>query len=312
MNKSPPLSIAILGSGWSGSGALIDLLKKQSLVSGYPYELDFWRRPNGLNGLKTQSGLITFFVNEFFLAASKIFKTLCKLLIRPWDIRTHLKGIYTQLKMMLLMLKSLISAIFNSNIQSNKIDFIKAFKFFFGRKGRVFVYDQAVFPEQINNINLGDLNVDGCIIVLRDVFDQAQDLLNNSAFLKVHSIRESFFLGAEEDFGSNPDSLQLQIMLLTLKNRLHKIRELVTTYPDSFFIVKYEDLVEDSEMVISKVNRFLELKGFPSPFIDLNGADKVLYNSRKNIGIGKHTYWKHLSMMKEINNDIEFLISKFG
>ena len=60
MNKSPPLSIAILGSGWSGSGALIDLLKKQSLVSGYPYELDFWRRPNGLNGLKTQSGLITF------------------------------------------------------------------------------------------------------------------------------------------------------------------------------------------------------------------------------------------------------------
>ena len=87
--------------------------------------------------------------------------------------------------MMLLMLKSLISAIFNSNIQSNKIDFIKAFKFFFGRKGRVFVYDQAVFPEQINNINLGDLNVDGCIIVLRDVFDQAQDLLNNSAFKSI-------------------------------------------------------------------------------------------------------------------------------
>ena len=98
-------------------------------------------------------------------------------------------------------------------------------------------------------------------------------------------------------------------VLLTLKNRLRKIRELVTTYPD-FFIVKYEDLVEDSEMVISKVNRFLELKGFPSPFIDLNGADKVLYN-QKNMGIGKHTYWKLLSAMKEINNDIGF-ISKFG
>lgn len=311
MNKCPSLSLAILGSGWSGSGALIDLLKRQSLVSGYPLELDFWRRPNGLNELKTQRELLIFFGNESFLAATIIFKTFCKLLIHPLAIRTHLKGIYIQLKMMLLMLISLISALFTSNIQSKKIDFIKAFKIFFGRRGTVFIYDQAVFPEQINNINLGDLNVDGCIIVLRDIFDQVQDLLNNAAFLKVYTIRESFFMGAEGDFGSNPNSLQLHLMLLTLKDRIRKIRELVTTYPNSFLIVKFEDLVEDTDLVISKVNRFLELKGFPSAFIDCNGADKVFCNSRKNIGIGKQTHWTHLSLMEEINDDVQFLVSKF-
>ena len=312
MNKCPSPSLAILGSGWSGSGALIDLLKRQSLVSGYPLEVDFWRRPNGLHELKTQRELLIFFGNESFLAATIIFKTFCKLLIHPLAIRTHLKGISIQLKMMLLMLISLISAIFTSNVQSKKIKFIKAFKFFFGRRGTVFIYDQAVFPEQIKNINLGDLNVDGCIIVLRDVFDQVQDLLNNSSLLKVHTIRESFFLGAVGDFGSDPNSLQLNLMLLTLQDRIRQIRELVTTYPDSFLIVKFEDLVEDTDLVISNVNRFLELKGFPSAFIDCNGADKVFCNSRKNIGIGKQTKWTHLSLMEEINDDVQFIVSKFG
>ncbi len=311
MNKCSSLSIAILGSGWSGSGALIELLKKQSLVSGYPLELDFWRRPNGLNELKTQRELIIFFANEAFLAATKIFKILFNLVIRPLDIRTHLKRIYIQLKMMLLMLISLISAIFNSNIQSIKINFIKAFKFSFGHRRSVFIYDQAVFPEQINNVSLGELNVDACIIVLRDVFDQVQDLLNNSNFLKVRTIRECFFLGAEGDFGSNPNSLQLHMMLLTLKDRVRQIRELVERYPDSFLILKFEDLVEDTQLVISRVNGFLESRGFPSSFIESDGADKALLNSRKNIGIGKKRHWAHLSLMEEINEDVHFLASEF-
>jgi hypothetical protein len=312
MNKYSSMSLAVIGSGWSGSGALIDLLKRQSSVSGYPFELDFWRKPNGLYELETKRELLIFFGNEIFLSLIIIFKTFCKMLIHPLAMRTHLKRIFIHLRMMLLMLISFIFGIFSSNIQLKKINFIKAFKFFFGRRKMVFIYDQAVFPEQINNINLGDLKVDACIFVLRDVFDQVQDLLNNSSFLTTHTIRESFFMGAVGDFGSNPNSLQLNLMLLTLKHRIRQIRKLVTAYPDSFLILKFEDIVEDSDVAISKVNRFLELKGFPSSFIECNGADEVLLNSRKNIGIGKQTQWTHLSLMEEINNDVHFLVNKFN
>ena len=111
MNKYPSLSLAILGSGWSGSGALIDLLKKQAPVSGYPFELDFWRRPNGLHELKTQRELLIFFGSEFVFSLTIISKRFCKLLIHPLSLRAHLKGISVQLRMMFLMLISFISVI---------------------------------------------------------------------------------------------------------------------------------------------------------------------------------------------------------
>tara|TARA_B100001250_G_scaffold414529_1_gene453589 strand:- start:53 stop:991 length:939 start_codon:yes stop_codon:yes gene_type:complete len=310
MKKHSSLSLAIIGSGWSGSGALIDLFKKQSPVFGYPFELDFWRRPNGLYEVQTQRELLIFFVNETFLSITIIFKTLCKFLISPLALKTHLKGISIQLRMLLLMQMSLFSTIFTSNVKSQKLRFIKALKLFFGRRGNIFIYDQPVFPEQINDINLGDLNVDACIFVLRDVFDQAQDLLNNSSFLKVHTIRESFMMGAAGDFGSNPKNLQLNLVLLTLRDRIRRIKELATIYPDSFLILKFEDLIEDTDLTISKVNRFLHLKGFPSSFIDFNNANEVFLNSRKNIGIGKHSHWVDFPLMEEINNDIHFLVNK--
>ena len=184
------------------------------------------------------------------------------------------------------------------------------FKFFFGKKGSVFIYDQAVFLEQIDDPVLGDLEVDAFIIVLRDVFDQAQDLLNNASFLNVNTIRESFFLGAEGDLGSNQNSIQLNLILLTLRYRVRRIIELVEKYPDSFLILKFENLIEDTKKVVSNVNRFLELKGFPPSFIDYNNAENFLLNSKKNIGIGKQTQWKYHSLMEEINNDINFLIEK--
>ena len=95
-------------------------------------------------------------------------------------------------------------------------------------------------------------------------------------------------MGATGDFGSNPNSLQLSLMLLSLKDRISRIRDLITRFPDSFLIVRFEDLVEDTDLVISRVNRFLLLKGFPSSFINSYGADELFLNSRMNIGIGKH------------------------
>ena len=58
------------------------------------------------------------------------------------------------------------------------------------------------------------------------MFDQVQDLLNNSAFLTARTIRESFFLGAARDFGYDQNSLQLR-MLITLKSRIRTIRHLI-------------------------------------------------------------------------------------
>ena len=313
MSKIACRSIAILGAGWSGSGALIDLFKKQSRVSCYPYELDFWRRPNGLSGLETRSEVFFFCVNETFLAIKIMVKACIKLLVNPRAIKTNLATIFTQVKMTVLMLVLLISLLSTSDVRNKRKFFMRRFQSLFRRKGTFFIYDQAVFLEQVvEESNLGDLDVGACIFVLRDVFDQVQDFLNNSAYLKAQTIRESFFLGALGDFGSDPNSLQLNLMLLTLQNRIRKIRELVTTYPDSFLIVKFEDLVEDTDLVISNVNRFLELKGFPSAFIDCNGADKVFCNSRKSIGIGKQTQWTHVSLMEEINDDVRFLVSKLG
>lgn len=311
MKKNSPPSLAVLGSGWSGSGAIIDLLKKKSRVASYPYELDFWRRPNGLHDLKSRRELLFFFGSEIFASLNLIFKTFCKLMIQPSALKINLRGISIQLRMFILMTIFFSFTIFNSEVQSKKIYFLKIFKLFFGGNASVFVYDQAVFLEQINDANLGDLNVDACIIVLRDVFDQVQDLLNNSSFLKTSTIRESFFLGALGDFGINPNSLQLKLVLLTLKHRIRKIRELVTLYPNAFLILKYEDIVEDTDLVVSKLNKFLQLRGFPSTFIELNGAKEIFFSSRENIGIGKLTHWEQLSIMEEINKETNFLISKF-
>ena len=128
--------------------------------------------------------------------------------------------------------------------------------------------------------------MDACIIVLRDVYDQVQDLLNNSNFLKVNTIRESFFLGAQDDFGSNPNSLQLNLILLTLRERMRKLTELVDKHPGSFLILKFEDIVQDTDSIISRVNEFLQSKGFPTSFIDFEGSDEIFINSKK------YRYWK--------------------
>ena len=189
--------------------------------------------------------------------------------------------------------------------------FIKIFKLLFGGRFSVFVFDQAVFLEQIDDSALGDLGVDACIIVLRDVYDQVQDLLNNSNFLKVNTIRESFFLGAQDDFGSNPNSLQLNLILLTLRERMRKLTELVDKHPGSFLILKFEDIVQDTDSIISRVNEFLQSKGFPTSFIDFEGSDEIFINSKKNIGIGKQTSWTKMPLMKEINSNIDSIVNKF-
>ena len=69
--------------------------------------------------------------------------------------------------------------------------------------------------------------------------------------------------------------------------------------------------MEDTDLVVSKLNKFLQLRGFPSTFIELNGAKEIFFSSRENIGIGKLTHWEQLSIMEEINKETNFLISKF-
>lgn len=310
MKRFKSMSLAILGSGWSGSGAMVELLKSQSGATGYPFELDFWRRPNGLHNIKNQREMLIFFGNEIFSTIKIISKTIVKIIFQPIRIKTHLKLIFLQFKMFFLMLSFFLASMFSSKVKFIKKSFIKMFKLFFGKKGSVFIYDQAVFLEQIDDPVLGDLEVDAIIVVLRDVFDQAQDLLNNASFLNVNTIRESFFLGAEGDLDSNQNSSQLHLILLTLRHRVRRIIELVDKYPDSIFILKFENLIEDTKEVVSNVNRFLELKGFPPSFIDYNNAKDFLATSKKNIGIGKQTQWKFLSLMEEINNDINFLFEK--
>ena len=311
MKKYSSLSLAVLGTGWSGSGALIDLLKKQSQVSSYPYELDFWRRPNGLRDLKSQRELFIFFGKEIFATIYTIFKSTFKLLIYPSSLKINLKKISIHSRMFFLMSFFFLFTIFSKDVQSKKKFFIKIFKLLFGGRFSVFVFDQAVFLEQIDDSALGDLGVDACIIVLRDVYDQVQDLLNNSNFLKVNTIRESFFLGAQDDFGSNPNSLQLNLILLTLRERMRKLTELVDKHPGSFLILKFEDIVQDTESIISRVNEFLQSKGFPASFIDFEGSDEILINSKKNIGIGKQTSWTKMPLMKEINSNIDSIVNKF-
>ena len=65
LKRFKSMSLAILGSGWSGSGAMVELLKKVSLAQQDILELDFWRRPNGLHNIKI-NGNAYFFGNEIF------------------------------------------------------------------------------------------------------------------------------------------------------------------------------------------------------------------------------------------------------
>ena len=302
--------MAIIGTGWSGSGALIDVLKQQSLWSGYPYELDFWRRHNGLNDSRTVPDLFRFFFQEFLHAVIVILKTCCKMLVRPFACNDHLASIAVEGKMAVLMCAYAFFALLRPDVHRVKTNFVKGLKFAFGSKRRVFVYDQALFVEQIETSNLEPLNVGACIIIVRDVFDQMEDMARQSTLLPARTIREAFFVGAKSGLGDESDGLQMELMLHALRHRIRKVGRLARMYPKSLLILKFEDLVLNTEDAISQVNRFLGERGFPASFIDADDAASTLVESKQNIGIGNERKWAQLKLMEEINDEINRLVTE--
>lgn len=279
-------NIAIVGLGWSGSGALVDLFVKSGNVDRYPYELDFWRKPGGLWACKSESEFRRLAIVEIFISIRVIIKSLIKCLLYPSFTKAYLREIASNTKLAASLFVALISSIGPFSHQAGLKSFLMIFRGLFGSEKSVFVYDQPLFVEQISNESLSLLEAPACIFVVRDVFDQVQDLIDNAQLLNVSSIRESFFLGAMGDLGLGLESQQLSLMLQTLRSRVGSLKRLITQDPTMFLVLRFEDLVLNTSRSITCVNTFLHSRGFPPSLISEEAAENIFLKSAENIGIG--------------------------
>jgi len=304
-------NIAIVGLGWSGSGALIDLFEKAGNVDRYPYELDFWRKPGGLWACKNEPEFRKVAIREICITVKVMIKNLIKCLIYPSYIKGQLRAIASSAKLAFSLFIALTQSINPFNNQPGLKTFLMIFRRLFGSKNSVFVYDQPLFVEQISDESLSLLEAPACIFVVRDVFDQVQDLINNAQLLNVSSIRESFFIGAMGDLELGSESQQLRLMLNTLRSRVTNLKRLINQYPTMLLVVRFEDLILNTQQSITGVNSFLHSRGLPQAVISEEAAENIFLKSVKNIGIGsvlKNQKSPLIQEMYALQEDVEALL----
>ena len=279
-------TIAIIGLGWSGSGALIDLCQKTGNFASFPYEMDFWRRPKGLYSIKDKQNFKKIILKELSFTIIIIIKSFFKFFIKPFNFLENMKNVINHSKLSLVFLISFFSSFLFSSPEKDKVFFIKFFKFIFGNTKKHLIFDQPLFIEQIEDDKLGFLEVDFSFVVVRNVYDQVMDILNHSNYLDITTIKEAFYMGPEGDLKNNVTSIQMETILKTLKRRILLLKNLVIKHSDKFMIICFEDLIMDTDKTKEKINVFAKKNGCDDALIQ-SKIGNVLKNSHKNINIGE-------------------------
>lgn len=280
-------SIAIIGTGWSGSGAVVDLFEQSSFASAYPTELDFWRRPGGVIDILDRRGALKYCATEFISSLKVILKQIVKIIVRKNNARSDIKHLFLHFFRTRVALVTAANCITNFNPSTAKSEILRMIRKKYCKGNDLFVLDQPLFIEQITTERLMELEIDAVIVVLRDIDDQIEDLWRNKSYLDAKNIREQFFIGSR-DTGTKAQFLESQLgahLLLTLKYRLTKLAELKSKHKDRLLIMSFKDLVSRTPESVDRINMQLQSIGSDNR-IGYRTAHQVLQGSRKNVGIG--------------------------
>jgi hypothetical protein len=316
--------VAVSGYGWSGSGAVVDLLREFDGFNSFDFEFSMIWEPNGIIDL--ENALVK---NWDFLgndSAIKNFINYCHVLDRKggkfskWggnistkfsidfikesdifiDALTDIKySGYTRLhdynlSALLLFIKRIKRKLRIDNNSKNMYlsrpteeKFLLEVKKYFNRLFQEYVYKNNVqtliFDQSISISNISTsvryFNKIKCIVVDRDPRDIYIDLINHKALIGLECIngsRESTKKYIKWHRALRQNSKELQQM---------ENKEIILN-------LKFEEVVLRPELVIDKINNFLNVK--------LTRNDSVNYfnpnMSKKNIGL-----WKTYKFQKEID-----------
>jgi hypothetical protein len=284
--------IGVVGLGWSGSGALIDLLKNKANSSGYPIEYDLFRKPKGLLECNSLKDIRKFCLRQICDAINRFFKALIKLVI-SFKKTNFLTSISLSASDILCASTILILSIVihDSDILINK--YVNSTIRLYRRRASVFYFDQPLFPEQISQRSIKYLSLNALIIVTRDVRDQVVEWYENGSYLSAKTIREQFFVGGKVGNINTISNSQIMTMLHTLEHRIKYLENLEVDPHLDIHYIRFEDLILNSQETIDSLNSYFISRGASGNLIDSNDVDDFFCESKKNI----HKY------METKNND---------
>lgn len=212
--------IAVVGLGWSGSGALIELFAAIPKINVLYRELDDFRVPASFGRLKEG----------------------CRVWIPPFlygDAKNFLKSIFTlRLGRSIQVLKTIF---FSLRLVGVNYKSLKS------RLPKNIVLDQPFFLEQFGEQWVNSL-FDEVFIVLRAPEAQLADIFNNYDVLRPRTVKENFLFGCGD--GEAPDEHFMNLVARSIIFRLENVKKMKSSGA-RFTFVSFERLISDPEYMVS-------------------------------------------------------------
>lgn len=314
--KKKILTIAVLGLGWSGSSALVDLFEQNKRFSCLKFELDIWREP--ITGLMFSINVRNL-RKSFLKLTARLLKVTIRHMVSFLRASEYRKknGLMAVIQCITIAVCALFTLVMSFGFNSQKAIlslFVKNLKYFLTKNRTSLVLDQPTFVELIEEPSLGHLSVEATVFVLRDAFDQVADWQQNHEIINVKTIREGFFVGMKRDIHIDSSSHQLNLMILTLEMRVHALEKLIKEYPDKFIVLKFENLVRNTNQVVQHIDEQLSVRGFSGFCLSNVDFTNFFDGSRKNIGIYNSSIKlnaKQIKQLTEINQKVECLLNVY-
>lgn len=313
MPKQKKYIIGIVSIGGSGGGALLDLIDKKTKKSTiYPYELDFFREPNGLIDCNSRMDFIAFFIKRLKPNLRKFIETPLKML----DFNTHKykkrrKTLILAFLDIVILVISMITFLVTLGCKDSKVIYLSVFLYVHSVGSEILVLRNIFFVEQLHSKEidlLGSIN----IVIVRNIYDQLiQGGLYSAKWLFTpETIRESTILGRTNDTGVLSNE-QLTTLLMTIKARINFLINFVTNNPEKLLVVGFEDLILNTDNTVERINNYCKLKGVSKNLITEKNVADIFYNSRKNIKVEQNLDTLSLnvkSLLSSIEQSTKFLV----
>ena len=267
MRMHKPLKILICGTGWSGSGAVIDLLREYKNISIIPGEFDDFRRPGLVSDMLYNFNTDLYLKqNNNLINASYRLKKMRKVLnkknfFNSLSFITKLKPKYNLFQLLYLLrnyyyekklLLKLSSDLHKSNSLIKTVFFVSSWinkiADFYGKKAVVF--DQIFDLDDLKFLPFVDdvFQSYKIIFVYRDLNHQISNIMKDVPWYLDYTVKR---------FNATTNN-PFKFMCKTIKNReknMHYIQKKFTT--EKVLLIKFDDLIENYPQIKTKIEQFL-------------------------------------------------------
>lgn len=273
---NPKKALMVCGTGWSGSGALIDLLAEYEGVVVRPDEFDLVRADGLIADFIRLGGRSKFFRAFFKVAVWSQVKNIIKSFpVLNIKYGKRYKFTFTFMEMFLglkFMLQLSFIKNYEGRLKYSKL-FIDSIVSVYRGKNRLAVFDQGVFIEDVRGEVDELFSGFKMVYVVRNPDDQLEDLNGKSVQLfSGLPIKVRFVYGADNT------KFALSYLAQTIGRRLDCLLD------NSEVVIRFEDLVQNYQVQKNKIEVLLELAScrHSNQFKRFNPTI-----SQKNIGKGE-------------------------